>query len=58
MEQDLQDGPSASWILCVSMCQPAELTLNISAVVELAPNLIGRWDKIFRMVQLLHGYYV
>jgi hypothetical protein len=58
VEQDLQDGLAASWVLCVNMCQPAGLTLNISAVAELAPDLIGRWDKIFRMVRLLHGYYV
>ena len=39
MKQDLQDGPAASWILCVNMCQPAELISNISAVVELVLHL-------------------
>ena len=42
MEQDLQDGLAASLLLCVNMCQPAELPLNISAVAELVPDLIGR----------------
>jgi hypothetical protein len=35
VKQDLQDGPAALWISCVNMHQPAELTLNISAVMEL-----------------------
>jgi len=45
VEQDLQDGPAASWILYVNMCQPAGSILNISASMEMAPNLTGRWDK-------------
>ena len=42
MKQGLQDGPAASWVLYVNMCQPAELTLNISAVMELVPDLTDR----------------
>jgi len=41
VEQDLQDGPATPWILYVNMCQPAELTLNISAAVELVLDLTG-----------------
>ena len=26
VEQNLQDGPTVSWILCEKMCLPAELT--------------------------------
>jgi hypothetical protein len=45
VEQNLQDSPAASWILYVNMCQPAGSILNISALMEMAPNLTGRWDK-------------
>jgi len=48
VEQNLQNSLFASWILYI----------NISAVVKLAPDLIDRWDKIFRIVQLLYGYYL
>ena len=58
VEQDLQNGPAASWILYVNMCRPAELTSSISAAMELVPDLTGGWDKIFRMLFLLHSCHV
>ena len=58
VEQGIQDGLAASWILYVDMCWPAELTLNISGATELVPDLTGGWDKIFRMIFLLHSCHI
>ena len=37
MRQDLQYRSATWWMLHLSMCHPAELTLNISAAIELVP---------------------